>query len=123
MKPNINQAAQSFAQWRANRSQRSHTPAHLKELAIGLVDHYPVSEICERLNINSRSIKSWGEQSQGPRQAFVTLDDKPESSIAPGGGSVELKLLTPNGIECHLSGDLTAPLIASLLRVIHEEVA
>lgn len=120
MKPSIVQAAQAFTEWRANRSKRSHTPAHLKELAAALVDHYPMSQICDLLSVNTRTLKAWSEQ-QKPSQAFVTLSDDALAPIEePVDRGIELKIVAPGGIECHLSGELSAPFVASLLRSMQE---
>ena len=109
MKPNITQAAQAFNEWRANRTKRSHTPAHLKDLAVVLVDHYPMTQICDLLSINTRSIKAWSQQ-QKPAQAFVTLaDEEVAPREVPTDTGVQLKIFAPGGLECHLSGDLPAP--------------
>lgn len=121
MNTNIDQVTQAFTEWRANRKKRSHTPAHLRALAIGLVDHYPVALICERLNINARSIKSWSELTSAQEEAFVTLPEDTLLPSAPVEQDVQLKIVTPSGIECHLSGNLQAPFIASLLRSVREE--
>ena len=123
MEPNIIQAAQAFTQWRATRSKRSHTPTHLKELASALVDHYPVAEICAQLKINARSLKSWSEQHVEPHSQFVTITEEPAQSVKPAEHSVQLKICAPGGFECYLSGDLTAPFVVSLLRVIDEGAA
>lgn len=122
MKPNITQVARTFTEWRANRPKRSHTPAHLKELAVTLVDHYPMSQICDLLSVNTRSIKAWVEQQQASSQAFVTLDEEVLPNVEVGESGVQLKILT-GGIECHLTGDLSAPFVASLLRAMQVEVA
>ena len=124
MKPNITQAAQAFEEWRANRTKRSHTPAHLRDLAVALVDHYPLAQICDLLSINTRSIKAWSEQQQKPAQAFVTLkDEEVEPQEAPAETGIQLKIFVPGGPECHLSGELTAPFVASLLCAMQKEAA
>ncbi len=122
MKPNIVQAAQAFKEWRANRTKRSHTPTHLRERAVALVGHYPTQQICDLLKINSRSIKSWCKQ-QAPSQEFVTLTEQATPAVAMALNGLQLKILAPGGIECHLSGELTAPFVASLLHAMQEEAS
>lgn len=122
MNTNIDQAAQAFNEWRVNRKKRTQTPTHLKALAVELVEHHPVALICERLKINSRSIKAWSEQ-KGPSQEFITLSNEAEQTVDSKKNGMQLKILAPGGVECHLSGDLSVSFIASLLRSMSEEVS
>jgi hypothetical protein len=106
MTPDIEQAVAAFNEWRSTRVTRGHTPAYLKALATALVGHYPSSQICERLSVNTSALKEWAEKQAQPAQ-FVTLDHS--SSAEPATPGLTLKL-TCNGIDLHLSGELNPSL-------------
>ena len=122
MKPSIEQAATAFQEWRSTRSNRGRTPKNLKTQAVSLLGRYPIVEICRELNINSRSLTLWAGEEPDQPQEFATLRAE---SMSPSTEKRDIwvRLVAPGGVECEVCGEFEAPFIASLLRLIHQEVA
>ena len=91
---------------------------------MALVDHYPMSQICDLLGVNTRSLKVWSEQ-QSASQEFVTLPDEGlvPVEVPTVEKGIELKIVASGGIECYLSGEPSATFVASLLRTMQEGAA
>ena len=117
MTTDIDRAERAFKEWRSSRPHRSHTPSNLREMAIALVPHYPTRIICERLGVNSRSLKSWS--STTPTETFVTLSDEP---VSHSESEVTLTLTMGSDIECRLCGTLEPEWIATVLRSVQAKM-
>lgn len=102
------EAQLAFEHWRANRaSRRTGTPAHLKALAIDLLQRHPRSVVCKTLALNSTALKRWAEPEQaGGGEDFVTLPEPVAAleKVHPH----ELRIILPNGVQVHATHSYTA---------------
>lgn len=119
--PDIHQTESAFNLWRANRAHRAPTPAHLREQAVALLPHYPITRICKQLKINSQALKAWAEAPAENGHAFVILP-VPSASLPPQASGLTLSLATATGLECRLTGPLQPAFIATLLQHLQAEV-
>lgn len=102
---------EAFQSWRALRSGKTPTPDYLKERVLTLIDQYPKQVICKELQINHRALKSWQEELvQG--NEFITLPEDTDNSKAP----LSIKIRTPQGLECELSGSIKPSYLAALIK-------
>lgn len=115
----LDNVKQAFLSWRALRSGRCSTPDYLKERAISLLSRHTRKEICEALKINHRALKSWqAELQQEDANAFISLPVDPVLAVSSA-ADVVLKIKTPSGLECELSGDVNADFIAQTISALH----
>lgn len=115
----LDNVKQAFQSWRALRSGRCATPDYLKERAVSLLKRHSKQDICEELNINHRALKSWQEALQHESaDGFVSLPIEPELT-PPLSPAVVLKIRTPRGLECELSGDIEPGFIAQMISSLH----
>jgi len=98
-----------FAAWRTTRPTGQKTPAALRQQAVDLKTHYPVSQIISALGINNQALKRWSsvpEQMAAP--GFIPLpsqEPSPETVLdaTPCSESVICKL--PNGVSFCINRD------------------
>ncbi|MBT8124069.1 MAG: hypothetical protein KJO81_04505 [Gammaproteobacteria bacterium] len=115
----LDNVKQAFQSWRALRSGRCATPDYLKERTISLLKRHSRQEICEELKINHRALNSWQEAYQeNNNDGFINLPLEPEyaSSSTP---AIVLKIRTPLGMECELSGDFDIGFITQMISSLH----
>jgi len=119
----IEEAAAEFARWRSQRKGLTSTPESLKVMAASLLASYPLTEICKRLALNSTALRNWAGLKKLNKQSFssdefVTLNPISHTHV-PQNNEISLKLSTPGGIDCKLTGTLEPSFIAKLLKDIH----
>lgn len=122
MTSTLDHAAIAFRDWRSTRASRGRTPDHLRTMAISLVGRYPNGQICERLKINARALKTWAGTQDQPTE-FVSLASSNIIEASPAEPrSPELTLkLNCQGVELQLSGALEADFIMSLVSAVKME--
>lgn len=105
--PTLLDAQIAFEHWRTHRStQRETTPAHLRQLAIGLLNEHSAGKIQKALGLGAAALKQWSTPAQLPTDSpreFVPLPhEQPKTKQQADVDSIEL----PNGVRVTLSGRL-----------------
>jgi hypothetical protein len=119
--PSLSTVTDNFAQWRESGVSRQKTPKALQEQTLGLLAHYPKSQIIKSLNIPHSSLKNWitREKNDDPvnlapnphDEGFISL---PPESLAPmveDADSAALSSMTTLSIclsNGHYTDDFTA---------------
>lgn len=111
----LTRASQAFAHWRQTRTHNGeHTPAHLRQMAVDLMDHYPSNRICKRLGLSGSNLYRWSRQPpREPTASFVPLPNVPASE--PG---LALSLSLADDLKLTLQGDISAIFVAQLVEAI-----
>jgi len=61
--PTLASAERAFAQWRAHRQGRGHTPQPLRRQAVALLEHHCAFQICRALGLHADALKRWARES------------------------------------------------------------
>ena len=101
----LESVVKQFTSWRKTPRRERHTPDLLKQQAVALKSHYPVSHIINALGINYRTLKHWSVDSEDPQStAFISLP-----GLLPENKITEPQLFAscefPNGIQLKLPHD------------------
>lgn len=105
----------AFTHWRqTGPSGRGRgTPQRLRMLAVQLLSHYNLSQVCKALALNSTTLRQWAAQinADEPNQAqtgsgFIALDTDglraPEQT--PPSPALSVRMELPNGVLVHVTG-------------------
>lgn len=116
MTTELAQAAAAFADWRATRRKREHTPPHLIEQALSLVGQYSKREITQHLGINHGMLDRWQRNRSSSVPAFIDLTPslKPFNETTAVAVGVEFS----NGTQVKLTG--TTSDIGALLLMLRQ---
>ena len=109
----------AFQEWRATRPHKAtKTPHSLRQQAVALIPHYPMSLILKKLDINSGALKYWlHEHTPVPSSnEFVSLPDAPGTHAIQEHHSLQLEIKTTQGIQVTLSGHLSPEWLGSFVR-------
>lgn len=75
-------ARSAFDNWRASNSKHSRIPPHLWQIAIALLDHYPLSVVATQLHLNSARLRRHLNSSSAsltqashPAQNFIQISE------------------------------------------------
>jgi len=123
---NLQIIKEEFESWRESRPGiKSPTPDYLKSRALSLVGQYKKQDICRALNINHRALKSWEREISKEDNSFVTLPPTESSSVdlSSNASPLSIKIRTPQGFECDLSGTIQPIYLAQLLEALSERGA
>ena len=88
-----------FEHWRQTRTHhREPTPLSLRQLAVTLCEHYPISQVVAALKLNHAMITAWRESAV--QAGFVPIDVSPSPPLT----ATQATLMHPNGTQLQLTG-------------------
>ena len=79
--PTLASAERAFADWRAHREARGHTPQPLRRQAVALLEHHCAFQVCRALGLHADALKRWAREyaadmpSNNPLGTVVADDD------------------------------------------------
>ena len=121
MIPDLQSTRQAFAHWRSSRDKLGATPIALRQMAVDLIDHYPLTHIVSALGINTTALDDWARKLASDAEStpleFVPLNIAKES-LVPETQSIRLHVAPDNSLV--FEGDLHALVqVAQQLRGRH----
>lgn len=121
MIPDLQSTRQAFAYWRSSRDKRGATPMALRQMAVELIDHYPLTRIVSALGINTKALNDWARERASDAEStsleFVPLNIT-NATLAPETPSIRLHVSPDNGLV--FEGDVHALVqVAQQLRGQH----
>jgi len=108
----------AFEQWRNTRTHRAaKTPISLRQHAVKLLPHYPISQIIQALKLSHSQLKFWanGSSKMLHQPQFVAL---PETNEAMNRSSLTLEWQFADGVQCRLSGEFSAALLNTFVQTL-----
>lgn len=121
--PSLNSVSKQFTTWRETYDRSRHTPSSLKQQAVELKSHYPISKIINTLGINHQTLKRWSLQNKKSQaNQFISLP-----ALLPEKNNASTQCLAtcefPNGIKVTLTHEILNTNLLSLIYQLKSEGA